>query len=59
MNGTDSSTITTYKFSKFQAAFTTFLLSACVHELVMAVVTKKIRFYLLTMQVRSILRTHV
>ncbi|KAL8281287.1 hypothetical protein RQP46_006321 [Phenoliferia psychrophenolica] len=46
-----SSTISTYKFSKFQAAFTTFLLSAAVHELVMAVVTQKIRFYLFALQV--------
>lgn len=33
--------------------FLTFLLSAAVHELVMAVVTKKIRMYLFTMQVRA------
>lgn len=44
--------MTTYKFSKFQAAFVTFLLSACVHELVMAVVTKKLRMYLFVLQVR-------
>lgn len=35
-----TSTKTAYKLSKFQAAFVTFLLSACLHELVMAVVTK-------------------
>lgn len=71
-----TSTMTAYKFSKFQAAFVTFFLSACVvscpltevffqdkgnmidfaclrlqHELVMAVVTKKIRMYLFVMQV--------
>jgi sterol O-acyltransferase len=46
----DTSTMTTYRFSKFQAAFTTFLLSALVHELVMAVVTKKIRLYLFLSQ---------
>ena len=35
-----TSTKTAYKLSRFQAAFVTFLLSACLHELVMAVVTK-------------------
>ena len=32
--------------------FLTFLLSAAAHELVMAIVTKKIRFYLFALQVR-------
>lgn len=36
---------TSYKVSKSQAMFVTFLLSACVHELVMVVVTKKVRMY--------------
>ncbi|SCV71124.1 BQ2448_2712 [Microbotryum intermedium] len=45
-----ASTISTYHVSKFQAAFVTFLLSACVHELVMAVVMKKLRLYLFLMQ---------
>ncbi|GAA5907627.1 uncharacterized protein JCM6883_001838 [Sporobolomyces salmoneus] len=49
-----SSTMTAYKFSKFQAAFVTFFLSACVHELVMAVVTKKIRMYLFVMQMAQL-----
>ncbi|KAM0747273.1 hypothetical protein T439DRAFT_317962 [Meredithblackwellia eburnea MCA 4105] len=49
-----STTIATYHFSKFQAAFTTFLLSAAVHELVMAVVTQKIRFYLFIMQMAQL-----
>ncbi|GAA6015089.1 hypothetical protein JCM11491_001656 [Sporobolomyces phaffii] len=49
-----ASTMTTYKFSKFQAAFVTFFLSACVHELVMAVVTKKIRMYLFVMQMAQL-----
>ena len=40
------------RVSKFSATFLTFLLSALVHELVMAVVTKKIRMYLFIMQVR-------
>ncbi|KAK4047749.1 Sterol O-acyltransferase 2 (Sterol-ester synthase 2) [Microbotryomycetes sp. JL201] len=49
-----SSTISAYSFSKFQAAFCTFLLSACVHELVMAVVMKKIRLYLFLMQMAQL-----
>ncbi|GAA5878509.1 hypothetical protein JCM16303_002104 [Sporobolomyces ruberrimus] len=49
-----ASTMTAYKFSKFQAAFVTFFLSACVHELVMAVVTKKIRMYLFVMQMAQL-----
>ncbi|GAA5943472.1 uncharacterized protein JCM15063_006483 [Sporobolomyces koalae] len=49
-----TSTMTTYKFSKFQAAFVTFFLSACVHELLMAVVTKKIRMYLFVMQMAQL-----
>ncbi|TKA51699.1 hypothetical protein B0A53_05404 [Rhodotorula sp. CCFEE 5036] len=36
-----ATTISTYRLSKFSAAFITFLLSAAVHELVMLVVTKK------------------
>jgi sterol O-acyltransferase len=47
-----ATTISSYKFSKFSAAFVTFLLSALVHELVMAVVTKKVRMYLFVLQVR-------
>ncbi|KAF8634546.1 hypothetical protein AX17_004137 [Amanita inopinata Kibby_2008] len=38
------------EFSKATAMFLTFLLSACVHELVMVVVTQKLRFYLFFMQ---------
>lgn len=53
-----ASTITTYRLSKFQAAFFTFLLSALIHELVMAVVTKKIRFYLFAMQVSVETHSH-
>lgn len=44
------SSITTYKLSKSAATLVTFLLSACVHELVMAVIFGKIRGYLLAMQ---------
>ncbi|KAF8603802.1 MBOAT-domain-containing protein [Ceratobasidium sp. AG-I] len=42
------------KISKLSATFITFLLSALVHELVMAVVTKKIRAYLFVMQMSQI-----
>ncbi|KAG8762041.1 hypothetical protein FRC11_011530 [Ceratobasidium sp. 423] len=38
------------RVSKFSATFLTFLLSALVHELVMAVATKKIRMYLFGLQ---------
>jgi len=46
--------IFSYKFSKPSAMFMTFLLSACVHELVMAVVTQKIRMYLFVLQLCQI-----
>jgi len=36
-------TILSYRLSKTSAMLVTFLLSACVHELVMVVVTRKIR----------------
>ncbi|GAA5978741.1 hypothetical protein JCM11641_006162 [Rhodosporidiobolus odoratus] len=49
-----ATTITSYHFSKFSAAFVTFLLSALVHELVMAVVTKKIRLYLFGLQMAQL-----
>ncbi|KAI0285808.1 MBOAT, membrane-bound O-acyltransferase family-domain-containing protein [Russula aff. rugulosa BPL654] len=49
-----ASTITSYKFSRSRAMFVTFLISALAHELVMAVVTKKIRMYLFTMQIIQI-----
>lgn len=39
------------QLSRTSATFITFLLSACCHELVMAVVSKKIRPYLFLMQV--------
>jgi hypothetical protein len=38
-----ASTMSTYQLSKTSATFLTFLLSALCHEMVMAVVTKKIR----------------
>jgi len=49
-----SSTMSTYKLSKHSATFLTFLLSALVHELVMAIVTKKIRMYLFACQMFQI-----
>ncbi|KAH9066709.1 MBOAT, membrane-bound O-acyltransferase family-domain-containing protein [Lactarius vividus] len=49
-----ASTITSYQFSRSRAMFVTFLLSAAAHELVMAVVTKKIRMYLFTLQLIQI-----
>ncbi|KAF8269797.1 MBOAT, membrane-bound O-acyltransferase family-domain-containing protein [Lactarius quietus] len=49
-----ASTITSYKFSRSRAMFATFLLSAAAHELVMAVVTHKIRMYLFAMQLIQI-----
>ena len=45
--------MSSYKLTRSGAMFVTFLLSAAAHELVMAIVTKKIRFYLFMMQVRS------
>ncbi|TFK63001.1 MBOAT-domain-containing protein [Pluteus cervinus] len=46
--------ILSYKMSKSSAMFATFFLSACVHELVMAVVTQKIRMYLFVLQLVQI-----
>ncbi|KAH8926453.1 hypothetical protein BT69DRAFT_1259288 [Atractiella rhizophila] len=49
-----ASTRSTYGISRGSAAFVTFFLSACFHELVMAVVTKKIRMYLFFMQMAQL-----
>ncbi|KAL0953816.1 hypothetical protein HGRIS_004996 [Hohenbuehelia grisea] len=49
-----ASTISTYKLSKTSALAVTFLLSACAHELVMAIVTQKFRFYLFALQLAQI-----
>ncbi|KAJ3999944.1 MBOAT, membrane-bound O-acyltransferase family-domain-containing protein [Lentinula boryana] len=49
-----ASTMTSYKLSKQSAMFVTFLLSACIHELVMVIVTKKFRFYLFALQLIQI-----
>ena len=46
-----ASTMDGLQLSRTSATFITFLLSACCHELVMAVVSKKIRPYLFLMQV--------
>ncbi|KAK7061039.1 Sterol O-acyltransferase 2 (Sterol-ester synthase 2) [Paramarasmius palmivorus] len=48
------STMVSYKLSRNSAMFVTFLLSACVHELVMVIVTKKFRFYLFALQLIQI-----
>ncbi|KAI0924908.1 hypothetical protein AcW2_005644 [Taiwanofungus camphoratus] len=45
-----ASTMSSYRISRQTAMSITFLLSAAAHELVMAVVTKKIRMYLFTLQ---------
>ncbi|PPQ64222.1 hypothetical protein CVT24_008598 [Panaeolus cyanescens] len=49
-----AATIMSYKLSRTTAMFVTFLLSACVHELVMAVVTRKFRMYLFILQLIQI-----
>ncbi|GAA99619.1 uncharacterized protein L969DRAFT_94070 [Mixia osmundae IAM 14324] len=43
-----------FGMSKFVAGSMTFLLSACMHELVMAVVSKKIRFYIFGSQMSQL-----
>ncbi|EJD07524.1 MBOAT-domain-containing protein [Fomitiporia mediterranea MF3/22] len=49
-----ASSIKSYKLSKKSAMLITFFLSACLHELVMAIVTKKIRMYLFMLQLIQI-----
>ncbi|WRT69249.1 uncharacterized protein IL334_006233 [Kwoniella shivajii] len=49
-----ASTMTGLQLSRTSAAFVTFFLSALCHELVMAVVTKKIRPYLFLMQMAQL-----
>lgn len=46
--------IRSYKVSKKSATYITFLLSACLHELVMAVIGKRLRFYLFFLQMSQI-----
>ncbi|KAG0744882.1 hypothetical protein G6F57_006050 [Rhizopus arrhizus] len=45
-----SHSIESYKLSKTNATFVTFFLSSCIHELVLVIVTKKIRLYMLVIQ---------
>ncbi|KAH7926040.1 MBOAT-domain-containing protein [Leucogyrophana mollusca] len=49
-----ASTLSSYGVSRTTAMFVTFLLSAAAHELVMTVVTKKIRMYLFLLQLIQI-----
>ncbi|KIJ55369.1 hypothetical protein M422DRAFT_23961 [Sphaerobolus stellatus SS14] len=49
-----ASAISAHHLSRGWATFWTFLLSASVHELVMAIVTKKFRFYLFALQMAQI-----
>jgi len=49
-----ASTMRSYKLSKTSAMLITFLLSAAVHELVMTIVTQKIRMYLFILQLIQI-----
>ncbi|KAK0466990.1 MBOAT, membrane-bound O-acyltransferase family-domain-containing protein [Desarmillaria tabescens] len=49
-----ASTMASYKLSRTSAMFLTFFLSACVHELVMVIVTQKIRMYLFLLQLIQI-----
>ncbi|KJA28058.1 hypothetical protein HYPSUDRAFT_62448 [Hypholoma sublateritium FD-334 SS-4] len=49
-----TATILSYRLSKTTAMFITFLISACAHELVMVVVTRKIRMYLFILQLIQI-----
>ncbi|TPX37431.1 hypothetical protein SmJEL517_g00683 [Synchytrium microbalum] len=46
--------IQTYKLSKNSATFLTFLMSSCLHELVLVVVGKRIRMYLFVLQMLQI-----
>ncbi|KAJ7066541.1 MBOAT, membrane-bound O-acyltransferase family-domain-containing protein [Mycena amicta] len=54
LNHVYASTMASYRLSRGAAMFITFLLSACVHELVMVVVTRKFRFYIFLMQLIQI-----
>ncbi|KAJ6518880.1 MBOAT, membrane-bound O-acyltransferase family-domain-containing protein [Mycena sanguinolenta] len=49
-----ASTMASYHLSRGSAMFLTFLLSACVHELVMVIVTRKFRMYLFLLQLIQI-----
>ncbi|KAF7308837.1 O-acyltransferase [Mycena kentingensis (nom. inval.)] len=54
LNHVYASTMASYQLSRGSAMFVTFLLSACVHELVMVVVTRKFRFYIFLLQLIQI-----
>ncbi|KAI7899286.1 MBOAT, membrane-bound O-acyltransferase family-domain-containing protein [Cokeromyces recurvatus] len=43
-----------YKISKQSASFLTFLFSSCLHELVMVIITRKLRMYLFCLQMSQI-----
>jgi sterol O-acyltransferase len=49
-----NSSISSFQLSKGTATFVTFLLSACVHELLMLVLFKKVRGYLFAMQLMQL-----
>ncbi|KAH9935072.1 MBOAT-domain-containing protein [Amylocystis lapponica] len=49
-----ASTMSSYALTRGSAMFVTFLISAAAHELVMMIVTKKIRMYLFTLQLIQI-----
>ncbi|KAI8075270.1 MBOAT, membrane-bound O-acyltransferase family-domain-containing protein [Gongronella butleri] len=42
--------IDSYRLSKFNATFVTFLFSSCLHEMVLAIITRRLRMYLFVLQ---------
>ncbi|CAO3649248.1 unnamed protein product [Cunninghamella echinulata] len=46
--------IDSYKLSKMNATFITFLFSSCLHELVLVIVTRKVRLYMFALQMFQI-----
>jgi sterol O-acyltransferase len=49
-----ASSMEAYKLTKTNATFLTFFLSSCLHELVLVIVTRKIRMYLFILQMLQI-----
>ncbi|CAO3662247.1 unnamed protein product [Umbelopsis vinacea] len=49
-----ASSMEAYKLTKMNATFLTFFLSSCLHELVLVIVTRKIRMYLFILQMLQI-----
>ncbi|KAH8555602.1 MBOAT, membrane-bound O-acyltransferase family-domain-containing protein [Umbelopsis sp. PMI_123] len=49
-----ASSMEAYKLTKTNATFLTFLLSSCLHELVLVIVTRKVRMYLFVLQMLQI-----